>query len=97
MEDFLKENQIQLDDEPSLFDEMMKKHPPEELLAIVRRFLPRRSEDSELFVVLMEALSANDVLRRLASETAEIIARQEHDICAIKRQEVEIVRDHECK
>jgi ribosome-interacting GTPase 1 len=95
MENFLKENQIQLVDEPAIFDEMLKKHPPEELLAIVRQFLPHGSDETELFIVLMEALSANDVLRRLAAETTQIVTRQDHDIRVLKRKTAEICREHE--
>jgi hypothetical protein len=43
----------------------------------------------------MEALSANDVLRLLASEVTQIVACQDHDIRVLKRKTAEICREHE--
>jgi cell division protein FtsB len=68
-----------------LFEEMLKPHKPEEIVDALQRWLPDGSNDSELFIVLMQVIAANDVLRKFSADSAANIARQAREIKALKR------------
>jgi hypothetical protein len=86
LDSFMREHAIPLTDESTLFEEMLKKGDLTSVLDAIERFVPNCSEDHPLFIGLMQAVGANDILRKFSAEAAEKLAKTQRENRQLKKR-----------
>ncbi|OHT02661.1 hypothetical protein TRFO_30201 [Tritrichomonas foetus] len=86
---FLSENAMGIVEDHCLFEELIKKDNTPELLNDVRAYIadykqPSSVESQQLFIILMEAIAAADVLRKYSNEAHQAFVRQASDVRQLK-------------
>jgi hypothetical protein len=76
---FFREKAIGYVEDTCLFEELLKKRDMGDLIRTIDAFVPTCSVDNELFLALMQAVAANDVLRKFALDSLEALSRQRRE------------------
>ena len=97
IETFLKENAIELVADVDLFDYLQIDTDPVHLSRNLRSFFatydsPKTQEGKTLFVMLMQAVTSNEVLQKYATEARARCIHQSKEIASVKK-ELEMARE----
>jgi hypothetical protein len=85
LDSFMREHAISLVEDSSLFEVMLRKSDRSSVLDAVERFAPNSTEDHPLFLALMQAVGANDILRKFCADAAETVATQTREIRDLRK------------
>jgi hypothetical protein len=78
--DFLDSHAVGYVEDSCLFEGILRSRDTSDLVRAFDRFVPSCPADHELFVCLMQAVAANDVVRKLAADLLDTIARQRREL-----------------
>jgi hypothetical protein len=95
LQTFLREKAIGYVEDSCLFEELLKKRDMGDLIRAIDEFAPKSPEDNELFLALMQAVAANDILRKFAADSLDTLAKQRREIQQLHAQHAEMVRQEE--